>query len=133
MIRDVDLDKSIVDKYNVGDIIYERAFVDTTLMIGKPIKKVRYSILSNHAVELNTLMEKEEDKNPWGLCLINRDAAFKVLDKYEYNNTTLITLLHIPLEYDEIFKQIKINLDDEGNPLEFSSMDEVLIKATAIL
>lgn len=109
-VRDADLNKELINKYKVNDIIYERAFVDSTYKIGGLTKSVRYSIFSNRAVDLNKISEV---KNNWGLCVINKDSAFKVLDIYEYNDKTLITLLNIPLEYDDMFKNLSVNLDEK--------------------
>lgn len=111
-VRDVDLDKKYINKYTVGNIIYEKGFVDTTSKIGKLIKTTRYSIFSNQAVDLNTISDIEHQNN-WGLCLINRDSAFKILDIYEYNNKTLITLLHIPTELSDLLRNVSTNLDDQ--------------------
>lgn len=111
-VRDVDLDKKYINNYKVGNIIYEKAFVDTTCKIGKLNKTTRYSIFSNQAVELNTIADKKYQNN-WGLCLIDRNSAFKILDIYEYNNKTLITLLHIPLELSELLRNVSTNLDDQ--------------------
>lgn len=111
-VRDTNLEEKIINKYNAGRILYERAFVDTTNKIGKPIKKVRFSIFSNNAVELNAITDPEHQNN-WGLHLINKDSAFKVLDVYSYEEKILITLLHIPIEYDSIFEKVNSNLDDQ--------------------
>ena len=52
-VRDVDIEDKIIYKYKIGDIIYEKAFVDCTKKISGLSKKVRYFILSNKAKDLS--------------------------------------------------------------------------------
>lgn len=107
-VRDVDFNEDVINCYKVDDIIYERAFIDCTPKIGLLTKNVRYSILSSYASDFSHF---EEDTN-WGLHVINKNSCFKVLDVYKVDGKTLITLLHIPLEYSDLFSNIKINLDE---------------------
>lgn len=108
-VRDVDLDDNFINIYKPGDIIYERAFIDCTKKIGGLDKKVRYSIISNQAKDLS---EFEKETN-WGLCVIDRNSAFKVLDIYKKSKKTLIVLLHIPVDVAEEFNKVHTNFDEE--------------------
>ena len=108
-VRDVDIEDKIIYKYKIGDIIYEKAFVDCTKKISGLSKKVRYFILSNKAKDLS----KYETKTKWGLCVIDKNSAFKILDIYRRGEKTLIILLHVPEEIAEQFKKVHSNFDKE--------------------
>lgn len=107
-VRDMNLDEELINKYKVNDIILEKAFTDCTSLISGLTKNVRYSIFSNNA---HYIGELKDSKAPL-VHVLDRDSVFKVLDVYKKDNKTLITLLHIPFEYINIFKKISNNLDE---------------------
>lgn len=100
-IRDVDLDENMAGKYEIGQIIYEKTFVDASDKIGGMITTHRYIILSNR---INKLDEKDEWVN-WGLNTVNPGSKFIVLDIYTFEGKTLILLLHIVGDDEELLKK----------------------------
>lgn len=98
--RDCNLPKEIEDKYQPGLILREKGFCDGTYIIGGMTTTHRYTILSNQFFDLSSFAENKE-----GLCTTNRDARFKVLDKFSVNGKTQITLLELPR--DEKWKNFK--------------------------
>ena len=72
------------------EVVRNPAFTDATCRVGGMVTTHRYSILSNHMVDL---VLAEHGTN-WGLCIANRDSHFKVLDIYEHEGKTQILLLH---------------------------------------
>lgn len=106
-VRDADIEEKLINKYQIGEIIYEGAFTDCTPKIGKITKKVRYFIISNNVADLS---EFETESN-YGLHSITDNSCYKVLDVFKYNGKTLITLLNIPIVYDEILKKLVMNID----------------------
>lgn len=99
LVRDVDLSPEIEDKYVKGEILQEKGFTDASSKIGKITASHRFLILSNQMKDLSSF----EHDTDWGLYTAANDSKFKVLDVYEYNGKTQITLLHL-LDLWEIFK-----------------------------
>ena len=98
-VRDTNLTKTQKEKYKIGKIIQERAFVDATSKIGKMTTTHRYAILSNHITDLS---EFESNTN-WNLHTTHANSKFKVLDVYEYKNKTQILLLHLFDGFESVF------------------------------
>lgn len=69
----------------------------------------RDAILSNHYLDA---FEFEHGTN-WGLCIMQKDSFFKVLDIYKKQNKTQITLLHLPDQYWKLFRNVVMDLDTE--------------------
>ena len=90
-VRDLDLSKDLINKYEIGQIIQERAFVDSSNKIGKIVTNCRFAIISNHCIDCS---EFEEETN-WNLFTCGPNSLFKVLDIYEYKGKVQIVLLHL--------------------------------------
>lgn len=90
-VRDVNLDPKIAELYKPGIILREKAFVDASRRVGGMVTTHRFAILSNHMADF---IQFEHDTN-WGLCVAQCESHFKVMDVYEYNGKTQITLLHL--------------------------------------
>ena len=90
-VRDINLHEELEAKYNIGDIIQERAFVDMTDKIGKMTTSHRYTIFSFRAPNLS----KFEDGTNWGLHTLSNNSIFKILDIYKFKGKTQILLLHL--------------------------------------
>ena len=108
LYRDANLG-DLANLYKNEMIIKEKAFVDASLRGGGIITTHRYAILSNHFMDAS---EFEHGTN-WGLCIMQKDSYFKVIDIYKKNGKTQITLLHLLNQYWELFKNTVINLDEE--------------------
>lgn len=91
VVRDCNLPDFIAEKYKPGLIIREKGFCDATYIIGGMTTTHRFTILSNQFFDLSAFDEKKR-----GLCTTNRDARFKVLDKFTVDGKTQITLLELP-------------------------------------
>lgn len=74
--RDSDLSDELLDKYQVGMVIRERAYIDASCYPGGLLAKHRYLIATNKAVPIFLL----EPKDDTGLVVLPRDSHFKVLD-----------------------------------------------------
>ena len=93
--RDINLTPEEAACYKVGEVVRNPAFTDATCRVGGMVTTHRYSILSNHMMDLSSM----EQGTNWGLCIANRDSHFKVLDIYEHEGKTQILLLHLPHDY----------------------------------
>ena len=100
-VRDVNLDEKLAEKYEAGQIITERAFVDASSHIGRMITSHRYLILSSYMVDFS----KFEDGTDWGLHVANKDSRFKVLDVFTHEGKTQIALLQLPQGFEGVFEE----------------------------
>ena len=91
-VRDTDLGFQEFRKYEPGKILLEKAYVDSSNQIGKPITNTRFLILSNH---MNDFRNYEQGTH-WSLFVANRNSRFLILDSYTLDNKTQFTLLHLP-------------------------------------
>lgn len=98
-VRDINLSEELEEKYHIGDLIQERAFVDMTDKIGQMTTSHRYAILSNHVSNLSEF----EDGTNWGLHAASRNSIFKILDIYKFKGKTQILLLHLINGFEELF------------------------------
>jgi hypothetical protein len=103
-VRDANLPAQCASKYVPGMVIREKAFTDASSRVMGMVTTHRYNILSNHMADLS---EYEHETN-WGLCVANANSYFKVIDVFEQNGKTLITLLHLFDDDWKLFEQLKI-------------------------
>ncbi len=89
--RDVNLAPDTAKLYKPGMILRDVGFVDASRRIGGLATTHRFAILSNHMADISQF----EHGTNWGLCIANRGSRFKVLDVYEHEGKTQITLLHL--------------------------------------
>lgn len=99
-VRDINLDPELANKYEVGQIITERAFVDASSRIGGMVTTHRYLILSQWMTDFSQF---DEGRN-WGMHVAKRDSRFKVIDVYTVDGKTQIALLHLPDGFEEVFE-----------------------------
>ncbi|MGN0094415.1 MAG: SseB family protein [Methanobrevibacter sp.] len=110
-VRDLNLSEDLINKYEIGQIIQERALVDSSNKIGKMITNCRFAIISNHCMDCS----KFEDGTNWNLFTCGPNSLFKVLDIYEYKGKVQILLLHLfkdnwkPFIRDDTINQIVVN------------------------
>ena len=97
--HDLNLSRDLEEKYNVGELIQERGFIDMTDKIGQMTTSHRYAILSNHVKDFSEF----ESGTKWGLHTAKRNSIFKILDIYKFRGKTQILLLHLLDGFDEIF------------------------------
>ncbi len=90
-VRDVDLDPRVAALYTPGLILRDKAPVDASCRVGGMPTTHRFAILSNH---MNDLSEYEHGTN-WGLHVALPESRFKVIDVYECDGKTQVTLLHL--------------------------------------
>ena len=99
-VRDVDLDDALAQKYEAGQIITEKAFVDATPKIGGMLTSHRYLIISQYMADLSQF----ERQTGWGLHTARNGSRFKVLDVYTFEGKTQIVLAHLPEGFEEVFE-----------------------------
>lgn len=99
-VRDVNLDEKLAGKYEIGQLILEKGFVDASSRIGGMITTHRYLIVSKYMADLS---EFEKDTN-WGLHVAKNNSKFKVIDIYEYGCKKQIVLLHLPEGFESVFE-----------------------------
>ena len=99
-VRDIDLKPELAEKYEIGQIITERAFVDASARIGGMVTSHRYLILSQWMTDFSAF---DEGRN-WGMHVGKRDSRFKVIDIYTVDGKTQIALLHIPDGFEYVFE-----------------------------
>lgn len=99
-VRDANLDEKLAGKYEIGQIIHEKAFVDASNRIGGMTTTHRYLILSGYMADFSRF---EEDTN-WGLHVAKRGSNFKVVDIYTLGDKTQILLLQLPEGFEEVFE-----------------------------
>ena len=120
-VRDVNLDEKLAGKYQIGQIIQERAFVDASNRIGGMVTSHRYLILSSYMADFSGF---EENTN-WGLHVANRDSRFKVVDIYTVGDKTQILLLQLPDGFEGAFEN-KTDVEDEFIERERKNFEEDL-------
>lgn len=108
LYRDVNLG-SLETWYSKDIILREKGFTDASKHGGGMITTHRFAILSNHYSDVT----KMEHGTHWGLCVMQSDSHFKVLDVYKNQGKTQITLLHLPKEGWELFKTSFNNVDEQ--------------------
>ena len=99
-VRDVNLDEKLAGKYEVGQFITERGFVDASSRIGGMVTTHRYLILSSYMADFSAF---EENTN-WGLHVAKPNSRFKVMDIFTLNGKTQIVLLQLPDGFEEVFE-----------------------------
>lgn len=93
--RDADLADEVLEKYQQGVIIQERAYVDCSYLDGGLAARHRYVIITDKAKDLQALAGVDPKYGP---AIIQRNGSFKVLDVYDLHEHAQVTLLHIPEE-----------------------------------
>ncbi len=107
-VRDVNLKEDLASKYEIGQIITEKAFVDASTKIGGMVTSHRYMILSQYFSDLSQF----EHGTDWALHTAKNGSRFKVLDIYTIGDKTQILLLQLPDGFEEIFEGT-IELEDK--------------------
>ena len=107
-VRDVNLDERLANKYEAGQIILEKGFVEASSRIGGMITTHRYLVLSKYMVDLS----EYERNTQWGLHIAKNSSTFKVLDIYEFEGKTQITLLQLPKGFESVFEN-SISIEKE--------------------
>ncbi len=120
-VRDVNLDEKLAGRYEIGQIIHERGFVDASDRIGGMVTSHRYLILSSYMADFSGF---EEGTN-WGLHVANRDSNFKVVDIYTVGDKTQILLLQLPNAFESVFVN-RTDVEEEFIERERENFDEDL-------
>ena len=107
-VRDINLKSDLFERYEIGQTITERAFVDATNRIGGLATSHRYLILSN---QFKDLSEFEKNTN-WNLHITARDSVFKILDIYTKDGKSQIFLLQLPKGFEEVFDRENDLIED---------------------
>ena len=122
-VRDVNLDSKLAEKYEIGQIIQEKAFVDASNRIGGMITTHRYLILSGYMADFSGF----EQGTDWGLHVANKDSRFKVVDIYTVGDKTQILLLQLPEGFEEVFVN-RTEVEEEFIERERKNFEEDLKK-----
>ena len=103
-VRDTDLGFQEFRQYKVGQILLEKAYVDCSNKIGKPITNTRFLIASNHMADFRSY----EQGTDWSLFVADKNSRFVILDEYSKEDKTQFTLLHLndEREWNEDCSQI---------------------------
>ncbi|WP_367392554.1 hypothetical protein [Lewinella sp. LCG006] len=107
--RDLELDESLISKYQPNQILMEIGFTDVTHKVGGLAKNCRYLVASSKGKDLSMFSQNPE----FGHIVIPSGAFFKVLDIHKEKGKTQILLLNIPKEGIPIFANSKINIEDQ--------------------
>jgi len=107
--RDLELTAPLIEKYQLNQIIMERGFTDLTHRIGGQATNFRYLVASSNAKDISALSQNPE----FGHIMLQSGAYFKVLDIQKEGDKTQVLLLHIPEEGVDIFRQAKVNIEDQ--------------------
>jgi hypothetical protein len=107
-VRDVNLADELASKYEAGQILTEKAFVDASSRIGGMVTSHRYLILSQFMLDLSSF----EEKTNWGINVANCGSRYKVLDIFTVDGKTQILLLHLPNGFEGVFDD-KRDVEDE--------------------
>lgn len=98
-VRDVNLAPEIAGKYEAGQILTEKAFVDASSRIGGMVTSHRYLILSGYMADFSPF----EEKTNWGLHVAKNGSKFKVLDVFTVEDKIQILLLQLPEAFESVF------------------------------
>jgi hypothetical protein len=107
--RDTTLAENLISKYEVGQILVERAITDMSGKGGGLETNLRYLIASSNALDLTFFPEAEK----LGHASLSPNSFFKVLDIYKIGNKTQIFLLEIPSNFVYFFAGADINIEEE--------------------
>lgn len=91
LVRDTTLPPGLLERYNVGRILREPTFCDTSRHVGGLVAPHRYLVISAEAMALD-----EEDLPQRGLCILQPDSYLKVIDHSCRGDRAQIVLLHVP-------------------------------------
>lgn len=106
-VRDTNLDEDLAGKYEIGQILTEKAFVDASSRIGGMVTTHRYLILSQFMADFSRF----EEKTNWGIHVAKNGSRFKVLDIFEHEGKTQILLLQLPDGFKGVFNN-KTDIED---------------------
>ncbi|WP_340111007.1 hypothetical protein [Maribellus mangrovi] len=109
--RDSLLTNEIITKYQVGQIIRSRTFVDVSSFAGRLAKNCRFIFATNKAAPL---YQFNPDTERWKLHTINANSYFKVLDIYQKVDKIQFLLIHIPAKGIDFFKKAVIRINGEA-------------------
>ena len=106
--RDTNISSAIIAKYTKGMVIMEKGFVDSSSMGGglPSNSNLRYLVVSSQNKSMPSMFQN------FGLCMISNGSYFKVIDVFNKENKTQITLLHIPQEAIEFFSTYTTNYEE---------------------
>ena len=94
-------------------------FINMTHRVWGMAASHRYYICTNRAKDLS-----EFDEEGVGWCMLARNQRFQVLGTYKLYNKTAIILLHLPEDSRwEMFKNLRLNLNDRIVNMVKASMD----------
>ena len=122
-VRDVNLKPELADKYEIGQIIHERGFVDASNRIGGMVTTHRYLILSSYMADFSRF----ESGTNWGLHTANRGSNFKVVDIYTIGDKTQILLLQLPEGFERVFEN-RTDVEEEFIEMERENFENDLKK-----
>jgi hypothetical protein len=108
LYRDVDLGQ-YGKAYEKGMIIREKTLTGASRYGGGVFTSHRYAILSNNYKDADAI---GQDRNE-GLCVMKKDSYFKVLDVYDNQGKTQITLLQLPEKDWEFIENVNPEVEDK--------------------
>jgi hypothetical protein len=108
--RDTNLPEALIEKYQAGQILKERAFTDVSYKGGGLTTNLRYLIASAFGKDLSAIDPGAAQR---GHIVLTAGALFKVLDVYSIGGKTQVLLLHIPENAVEVFKTTSTNIEQD--------------------
>ncbi|ALR30625.1 hypothetical protein ATE47_08845 [Chryseobacterium sp. IHB B 17019] len=107
--RDTTLSENLISKYQIGQILIERGFIDITAKGGGLATNLRYLIASANAKDVSLMMPETVD---CGHFMLKSNTSFKVLDIYKISSKTQVLLLEIPETAITFFANSTSNIEE---------------------
>lgn len=100
LYRDVDLDPATRELYQTGRLFRESNLLVATKKFGGLTGNTRFLIITAQMREIANLAEHID----WGLCVLERNGLFKIVDHQSDTEFHQITLVHVTHELDHFFR-----------------------------
>ncbi|MDQ3015684.1 MAG: hypothetical protein M3R25_03040 [Bacteroidota bacterium] len=108
--RDTNLTENLIERYQVGQILTERGFIDLTYLGGGMATNLRYLIASSHGKDVSAF---DPHSNQFGHVMLSSNSFFKVLGIYKIGDKTQILLLEIPETGIDLFAGATSNIEED--------------------
>ena len=114
--RDTTLDGDLIAKYHIGQILRHNGIVDMTYKNGGLNGNIRYMIASAKAKDVSNVNPMAAHFGHFVLAdetlALTGGVFFVVLDVYNIDGKTQVTMLHIKKEFSNLFSNATTNLEE---------------------
>lgn len=111
-VYESDLSPDTIKLYKKGQILNELSIVNAQTKDHKPTKTCVFKIHSPYEWTLNETSESNQEEESYHSFLSQK---YKVIDIYEKNGVTLITLMTFLPQEERLYKQKKVSLEKQFN------------------